>query len=364
MSINDILTEVYKATGHEITNKELARLTLDILKELDEMNRGHKPHYRYWKIGKYLKELNFKRLYKQDFGSFGDYTRAMLNDMDKGSAYRFIEVATKLYTEDGKQFLEDKGYAFSIGQLAEFKSLEGEDTTPEIVAEFVLENGITPKTPIKEIKKIVKAHKSFETPAPTSRLHKSENSKKEFDPAFRTQLNELYSTLAAKAQTLMVEFSINFNTGPLMSMSYAIKHQSRNKCKHREAMPDNAADYSKDNYPFPVIRLTDLCEVDIYIDVISVFMRLKSSDIRNFDFSRLSGYDFEVYGYDAVHRIDFSDNGAAPDKIRDNILKSNSQALDFYFDFPFNTDESEILKLVIFLHGAGFFKIKKTTTDY
>lgn len=175
------------------------------------------------------------------------------------------------------------------------------------------------------------------------------------DTAFRSRLNELYTALTEKAQSLMKELSPLVNPDLLMSMSYVIKHYIRNMYKRREPTPDNAADYSEDNYPIPVIRLSDLCEVEIYTDVISVFTRLKSSNMRDFDFSRLSGYDLEVYGYDAGQLIDFSDGCAAPEELKKSILNSNSEVADFYFDFPFDADGREISALVTLLRSAGFF---------
>ena len=177
----------------------------------------------------------------------------------------------------------------------------------------------------------------------------------ELDKGFKAQLNELYSTLTAKAQSLMKAFMPLVDSQLLMSMSYVIKHYIRNMYKRREATPENAAETSEDNYPIPVIRLSDLCEVEIYTDVISVFTRLKRSDVQELDFSRLSGYAFEAYGYDSGSLIDFCGGSAALQDIKDNILDGNTEVADFYFDFPFDADEGEISALVTLLHDSGFF---------
>ena len=179
--------------------------------------------------------------------------------------------------------------------------------------------------------------------------------KMELNDDFRARLNELYSTLTAKSQSLMKALMPLVDADLLMSMSYVIKHYIRNMYKHREPTPDNAADYSEDNYPIPVIRLSDLCEVEIYTDVISVFTRLKCTDAERFDISCLEKYSFEAYGYDEGRLIDFSDGKATLQEIKENILKSNTEVTDFYFDFPFDVEESEIYALTKLLHGAGFF---------
>lgn len=168
---------------------------------------------------------------------------------------------------------------------------------------------------------------------------------------FKAQLNEFYAALTAKAQSLMKTLMPLVDSTLLMSMSYVIKHYIRNMYKHKEPTPDNAARYSEDNYPIPVIRLSDLCEVEIYTDVISVFTRLKCADVKKLDFSHLSGYTFEVYGYDGGQLMDFSDGEAT----KDNILNSSTEVADFYFDFPFDCGEDEILTLATLLHDEGFF---------
>ena len=172
---------------------------------------------------------------------------------------------------------------------------------------------------------------------------------------FKANLNEFYTALTAKAQSLMKSLMPLVDSTLLMSMSYVIKHYIRNMYKHKEPTPDNAARYSEDNYPIPVIRLSDLCEVEIYTDVISVFTRLKYDQVKKLDFSRLAGYDFEVYGYDSGQLIDFSDGDATVQETKDNILNSSTEVADFYFDFPFDCGEDEILKLTTLLHDEGFF---------
>ena len=172
---------------------------------------------------------------------------------------------------------------------------------------------------------------------------------------FRARLNELYQALTEKAQGLMKALMPLVDANLLMSMSYVIKHYIRNMYKHREAAPDNAASYSEDNYPIPVIRLSDLCEIEIYTDVISVFTRLKCTDAESFDISRLEGCTFEAYGYDGGQLIDFSDGNTVLQEIKNNILNSNTEITDFYFDFPFDVDESEIYKLIDLLCKSGFF---------
>ena len=172
---------------------------------------------------------------------------------------------------------------------------------------------------------------------------------------FRAELNRLYQALTEKSQSLMKALMPLVDADLLMSMSYVIKHYIRNMYKHREPTPDNAASYSEDNYPIPVIRLSDLCEVEIYTDVISVFTRLKCTDAESFDFSLLEKYSFEAYGYDGGQLIDFSDGNATLQEIKANILGSNTEITDLYFDFPFDADESEIFTLIKLLHGSGFF---------
>lgn len=177
----------------------------------------------------------------------------------------------------------------------------------------------------------------------------------ELNNDFKARLNELYRALVAKAQSLMREFSPLVNPDLLMSMSYLIKHYIRHMYKHKEESLEYAAQHSENHYPIPVIRLSGLCDVEIDADVISVFTRLKRVDMLKFDFSRLEGYSFEAYGYGAGSRIDFCDCKETVQAMKDNILGSSTEVIDFYFDFPFDADEKEIFTLISRLQKAGFF---------
>lgn len=177
----------------------------------------------------------------------------------------------------------------------------------------------------------------------------------ELDSDFKARLNEVYRELVAKAQSLMKEFSPLVNPDMLMSMSYLIKHYIRHMYKYKEETLEDAARHSENHYPIPVIRLSGLCDVEIDTKVISVFTRLKRVDMLGFDFEQLKGYSFDAYGYGAGCRIDFCDGGDSLTEMKEHILSGSTEVIDFYFDFPFDTDEKEIFTLIKRLQNAGFF---------
>lgn len=352
------LNEAYEET-YKFKSEYLAKTTREILerRKLSSML----PDYSY-RIGELLEPIREDRDFWPDFDSFDEYTQKMFG-WNKGTAARFIQIKNQFYTKDGKQFMEEeRGWIFGYGQLTKLKSFNGKNTTIGEAVEFVKTHGITPDTTTDEIDEIVKAYKSskkssYKLIQPNQNMKNSAKGVRnmKFDKDFRVTLNEFYQALTEKTQTLMKTLMPLVDTTLLMSMSYVIKHYIRNMYKHKEPTPDNAAQYSDDNYPIPVIRLSDLCEVEIYTDVISVFTRLKYDRVQKLDFSRLAGYDFEVYGYDGGQLIDFSDGDTTVQETKDNILNSNTEVADFYFDFPFDCGEDEILTLVTLLHDEGFF---------
>ena len=172
---------------------------------------------------------------------------------------------------------------------------------------------------------------------------------------FRTHLNEVYLALISKSQSLMREFSPLISPDLLMSMNYFIRHYIRHMYKHTEESLEYAARHSENHYPIPVISLGGLCDVEVDTDIISVFTRLKRVDMLRFDFSELTGYSFKAYGYGAGSLVNFCDDETTLQNVKEHILGSNAEVIDFYFDFPFDTDEGTVFALVKKLRNAGFF---------
>ena len=172
---------------------------------------------------------------------------------------------------------------------------------------------------------------------------------------FKASLNEFYTALTAKAQSLMKSLMPLVDSTLLMSMSYVIKHYIRNMYKLAEESPEHAEQHSENYYPIPVISLGGLCDVEVDTDAVSVFTRLKRVDMLRFDFSELAGYSFKAYGYGAGSLVNFCDNETTPEDVKEHILGSNAEVVDFYFDFHFDTDEGTVFALVKKLRNAGFF---------
>ena len=147
----EAVKKVNELTGENITNPYLAEATVKIANAMKTAAES------YYIIGSELKRVRDDKLYKKDYNTFEAYTQRLFG-LEKGQAYRAIQIVSNLYTKDGKQFM-DGIYRFSDGQLNELKNICGENTTPETAAAAVLELGITPTMKGVEINKLIKEYK-------------------------------------------------------------------------------------------------------------------------------------------------------------------------------------------------------------
>ena len=134
-------------------NSELKKATENIITGVNASVQG------YLVIGSNLDNINVKKLWAQSgFTSFSEYSEKVLG-ISKATAYRIISVSKKFLMPEITKAIPDRIFSpFQDTALAALNPIGDYDTT----AEFIAENGITPETPVSEIRKIVSAFQKEE----------------------------------------------------------------------------------------------------------------------------------------------------------------------------------------------------------
>lgn len=127
-------------------NSELKVATENIISGVNASVQG------YLVIGANLDNINVGKLWKQaGFESFTEYSEKVLG-ISKATAYRIISVSKKFLMPESTKAIPERIFSpFQDTALAALNPIGDYDTT----AEFIAENGITPETPVSEIRKIV-----------------------------------------------------------------------------------------------------------------------------------------------------------------------------------------------------------------
>lgn len=152
----------------------------------------------------------------------------------------------------------------------------------------------------------------------------------------RDILNKIYKKLDDKAREICTALHAKYG--------YFNGHYGKN----------SQGNYELDFFPIPVITVENLCDIEISLNQISVTTKLEKGRALNFDFTKISSYDFEAYGEKNYLR-DFFVMGDTIDKLIENIANCDEQNIMFAFCFPFEVDAGTLQKLVKLLKGNGFF---------
>ena len=172
------------------SNSELKKATENIITGVNASVQG------YLVIGSNLDNINVGKLWKQaGFESFSEYSEKVLG-ISKATAYRIISVSKKFLMPEITKAIPERIFSpFQDTALAALNPIGDYDTT----AEFIAENGITPETPVSEIRKIV------------SEFQKEEKSEKEVDAESENESNGNNETETDKRKQLetIVEKLVN-----------------------------------------------------------------------------------------------------------------------------------------------------------
>ena len=134
-------------------NTELKKATENIITGVNASVQG------YLVIGTNLDNINVKKLWTQaGFTSFAEYSEKVLG-VSKATAYRIISVSKKFLMPEMTKAIPERIFSpFQDTALAALNPIGDYNTT----AEFIAENGITPETPVSEIRKKVSAFQKEE----------------------------------------------------------------------------------------------------------------------------------------------------------------------------------------------------------
>lgn len=112
---------------------------------------------------------------------------------------------------------------------------------------------------------------------------------------------------------------------------------------------DADGDYVRNDYPIPVVEVTGLCDIEIEIDHLFVSATMARERALEYDFDRLRGYTYEVYGVQ-----DYLTDYAGED-VKEVIRNSAEREIGFSFSFPFETNGETLYEFAAFLLGEGFY---------
>ena len=171
-------------------NSELKKATENIISGVNASVQG------YLVIGTNLDNINVKKLWAQaGFSSFSEYSEKVLG-ISKATAYRIISVSKKFLMPEITKAIPERIFSpFQDTALAALNPIGDYDTT----AEFIAENGITPETPVSEIRKIVsefqkeeKAEKEVAAESDGNENETDENKKALLEKTLETFINAVW----------------------------------------------------------------------------------------------------------------------------------------------------------------------------
>ena len=171
-------------------NNELKKATENIITGVNASVQG------YLVIGTNLDNINVKKLWAQaGFSSFSEYSEKVLG-ISKATAYRIISVSKKFLMPEITKAIPERIFSpFQDTALAALNPIGDYDTT----AEFIAENGITPETPVSEIRKIVsefqkeeKAEKEVAAESDGNENETDENKKALLEKTLETFINAVW----------------------------------------------------------------------------------------------------------------------------------------------------------------------------
>ena len=190
MNINfEIIEQISSDRKTNVKSIDLYNATENIVAGVNASVQG------YFIIGQNLDNINVKKLWQNcGFNSFAEYTEKVLG-ISKATAYRIIAVTNKFLKPEITKANNERIFSpFQDTALAALNPIGDYDTT----AEFIAENGITPETPVSEIRKIVsefqkeeKAEKEVDTETDSGDNDNSgnENKKELLEKALETFIN-------------------------------------------------------------------------------------------------------------------------------------------------------------------------------
>lgn len=158
----------------------------------------------------------------------------------------------------------------------------------------------------------------------------------------RDILNRIYAPIVAKSRGLTAALAEHRPAFEIIKGFYNCHY-------HKNAL----GEYTADVYPIPVLSIRGLCDIEIDCENISLTAKLAKENITNFDWHKLGGAAFEVYGVkDYLKDYGDSQNVQA---IAARVFSSEEEAFFVTIRFNFNMDNAEIINFIYILQENDFY---------
>ena len=187
MNINfEIIEQISSDRKTNVKSIDLYNATENIVAGVNASVQG------YFIIGQNLDNINVKKLWQNcGFNSFAEYTEKVLG-ISKATAYRIISVTNKFLMPEITKAIPERIFSpFQDTALAALNPVGDYNTT----AEFIAENGITPETPVSEIRKIVAEFQEDKKAAKEIDAETDGDGNNETEPDKRKQLETIVEKL-------------------------------------------------------------------------------------------------------------------------------------------------------------------------
>ena len=159
----------------------------------------------------------------------------------------------------------------------------------------------------------------------------------------RKSLNEVYRKMDGKMREIAAPFRQNRDD---FSFSYGYFNGHYYKNENGE--------YEMDYFPIPVVSVEGICDIEIGLEEISISTKRTRREAVSYDYGKLSGYHFEVYGVEN-YLEDYYTEGNTIEELLENVRKSPEEHIGFTFYFSYDLDGNAVYEFVKFLRDEGFF---------
>ena len=158
----------------------------------------------------------------------------------------------------------------------------------------------------------------------------------------KEHLNDLYRPLVLRAKLLLK--MLRAARQPDASMGFYNGHYAKN----------DAGDYVMEWFPIPVLSIPGLCDIEFAFDHVGITAKLKRAEALSFDFGRVAGHRYQVYGVDD-YLADFGDETRSAADIRQAVSGCSETEIAVSFTFETETELIVLLDFIQKLHSMGFF---------
>ena len=158
----------------------------------------------------------------------------------------------------------------------------------------------------------------------------------------KQQLNDLYRPLVQRAKLLWK--MLRAAGQPDAAFGFFNGHYAKN----------DAGDFVMEWFPIPVLSVPAVCDVEFAFDHVGITAKLKRAEALSFDFGRLAGHRYQVYGVDD-YLADFGDETRSAADIRQAVSGCSETEIAVSFTFEAETELIVLLDFIQKLHSMVFF---------